>query len=455
MPALGTGAFARQLRSLEDAELAAFVADLWTARGFETEIEGTVVVAERPSGVEHERIQYGRRAPEPETHIDTVIVRSGTCPADRESVRVLGPSDLRGMLLYAIDRETADQLVREHFGRPLAGRTADTPLAHRLPGSPTRTLLAAGLAIVLAVGLALGASGGALSFDGSDRSATPAPVTSNTTPDSIGDRPAGGGDLFRYPPGVGSSGVTDADALAAAHRSALAVSTWDLWLVHDGSLDLVHPYREWTSSEQRIVREDHTRYRYQVTGREPAANGSVITETYIDFGDGTANYRRLIGLHGHTFVRTRLPTADRPGVFAAVSAAYVERYLATTESSVEPVDSASSDRRRVIATGTPTAMARTVANYTAVAIVDRNGVVHRLTVEYTLLERVPEPTPNGIATPYESPEDAPTEVVGTVRFEMELTDLDETTVSEPGWYDTAVNATNGTDLPPWPNDPAI
>jgi hypothetical protein len=455
MPALGTGAFARQLRSLEDAELAAFVADLWAARGFETGIEGTVVVAERPSGVEPERIQCGRRAPEPETDIDTVIDRSSTGPADRASVRVLGPADLRGMLLYAIDRETADRLVREHFGRPLVGRVPDTSLVHRLPGSPTRTLLAGGLVIVLAIGLALGASAGALTFGASDRTPTPAPVTSTTTPDPGGDPPAGGGDLFRYPPGIGSSGVTDPGALAAAHRSALAGATWDLRLAHDGSLDLIHPYREWTSSEQRVVREDHTRYRYQVTAREPAANGSVITVTYIDFGDGTANYRRLIGLHGHTFVRTRLPAADRPGVFAAVSAAYVHRYLSTTGSRVETIRAGATTRQRVVATGTPTAMARTVANYTAVATVDRNGVVHRLTVEYTLLERVPEPTPNGIATPYESPEDVPTEVVGTVRFEMELTDLEETTLSDPGWYETAVNATNGTDLPPWPNDPAI
>lgn len=455
MPAVSTAAFARQLRSLDDAELAAFVADLWAARGFGTELEGLVVHAERPSGVDRERIQCGRVASDVAASVDTVIDRSSTDPADHGSVRVIGPADLRSMLLYAIDRETADRLFREHFGRPLATTSEELPLRYRLPVPRTRTILAVGLVVVLAVGLAIGASGGPLPFDGLDRSVTPTPVHPDPTADSDGDRPAGGGDLFRYPPGLGSSGVTDAGALAAAHRSALAASTWELRLDHDGSHDLLHPYREWTASEQHLVRESHTRYRHDVTGREPAVNGSIITETYIDYGDGTANYRRLIGLHGDAFKRTELPTEDRPGVYAAVSAAYVHRYLATTESGIEPVGDVDSNRWRVTATGRPTAMARTVSNYTAVAIVDRSGVVHRLTVEYTLLERVPEPTPNGIATPYESPEDVPTEPVGTVRFAMELTGLGETDLTAPGWYDTARNTTNTTDLPPWPNDPAV
>lgn len=455
MPAVSTAAFARQLRSLDDAELASFVADLWAARGFETTIDTPVVVAERPSGASPERIQCGRQSIGQPDEVDSVIDLSSADPAGRGSVRTLGPADLRAMLLYAIDRETADQLFLEHFGRPMASRAADVPIHHRIPNPSVRTLLTAGVVVVLAVGFALGASGGTLPFDGLERAATPTPVPPDPSPDSDGDRPSGGGDLFRYPPGVGSSGVTDAGALAAAHRSALADSTWELRLTHDGSFDLVHPYRGWTSSEQHVVRADPTRYVYQVTGREPAANGTLIPETYADYGNGQANYRRLIGLHDHTFVRTRLPTEEPPGVFAMVSAAYVERYLTTTETEVEPVDTASSQNRRVIATGTPTGMARTVANYTAIAVVDRNGVVHRLTVEYTLLERVPEPTPNGIATPYESPQDVPTEPVAIVRFEMELSGFGTTNLTEPGWSDTAVNATNGTDLPPWPNDPVV
>lgn len=464
MDVLSAAAFANHLRSLDDAELAVFVADLWAARGFETAVRGATVVAER-RGTESTTIQCGRGGIPLDSQVDTVVVASRQQPdPDDVDVRVIGPEDLREMLLYAVDRETAERLCRGHLGRSLRARPADTSLWNRLSGTPARGVLALGLVVILIAAAAVGASGGSLLIGvsgpaGLSTSASPMsdaePPGSSTAgpsgPDS--DLPAAGGSLFRYPPGVGPSGVTDVDALAAAHRSAVANTSWTLALDHEGSLDLVHPYRVWTESRQTIVRVNASRYEYQVTAVERAGNESLASVTYVDYGDGRYNYRRLIGLHGETYRRTQLPPGS--DVFAAISAAYVHRYLSTTESRVETVRAGVGTRQRVIATGTPTAMARTVANYTAVAVVDRRGVVRSLTVEYTLLERVPDPIENGIATPFATADRVPTESRGTVRFELQFRSLGRTTLEPPGWYDAAVNATNGTDAPEWPTAPTV
>lgn len=464
MPAVPLGAFARKLQSLDTAELAAFVADLWAARGFRTRVEGPTVLAERDRGRETRRIWCGNPGPAADSERPDIVIDAAGDGTDTATAQVIGPEELRDMLLYAVDRETADRLFRNHFGRSLDAAPASTPLRYRLSGTLGGQLLLVSLITVMAVVMALSAPGIGPTFGDAGDAAVSVPPDVTVTPgavivpartDSERNRPQGGGDLFRYPPGIGATGVTDADALAAAHRTALSDARWELRLVHNRSHDLVHPFHRWRTVEQSVVRLDHTRYRYEVNGLARVGNASIASVTYADYGDGTANYRRLIGLHGHAFKRTQLPTERPPGVFATVSAAYVQRFLATTQSRVEPVRIANTTRTRVIATGTPTAMARTVANYTAVAVVDRRGVVHSLSVQYTLLRRVPEPTPNGIATPYASPADVPTEPIATVRFEMVLRDLGTTTLAPPNWYETAINATNASGLPPWPNDPAV
>lgn len=465
MPAVSAAAFDRQLRSLSEAELSAFVADLWAARGFETAVEDGTVAIERPSNGLQERIAVGRAHDSEEA--DILIDLSGGHASQAEAdVRVLHADDLRGMLLYAIDRDTAGRLYAGHFGRSLDAEPS-VPLRRRLHRRLTRRVLGAVLIAFLVAGAALGTPGGAPMVGSSDQfvPAVPVPVdgphtkqptATSTTPAVMTDRyrPAGGGDLFRYPPGIGPTGVTDAQALAAAHRSSVASTAWKLRLHHNRSIDLIHPFRDWSAAEQTVVRASPSRYRFEVVGLERIQSGSIASTTYVDYGDGAANYRRLIGLHGEAYKRTQLPSEDEPGVFAAVSAAYVRRYLSTTETRIEPVRVGNTTRTRVVAEGRPVAFARTVANYTAVAIVDRQGTVHRLTVQYTLLQRVPDPTPNGVATPYASPVDVPTEPVAAVRFEMSLTEFGAANLTAPSWYDTARTATNATDLPPWPNDPA-
>lgn len=466
MPPSSARALSRRLRSLDPAERAAFVADLWAARGYETTVEGSVVVAER--GIDGSRQRIACAPSVTYEAVDAVFGPEGSAAGLGDDVSVLDAEALRGMLLYAVDRDTAEELVEGHLGRSLVEASGTSPLRDRLDPGASRGPVMAAVAALLVVVVVIGAAGGPLPLSDVGPSVEPAPVPpdspATTTPEgttpnplvvTVEDPPQGGGDLFRYPPGLGTSGVTNASALAEAHRSTLAATAWELRLHHNRSHDLVHPFRRWHTAEQSVVRATATRYRFEVTGEASLENGSVATVSYVDYGDGAANYRRLIGLHGSAFERTRLPTSDGPGVFAAVSAAYVRRSLTTTETRVEPVRVDNTTRTRVVATGTPTAMARTVANYSAVAVVDRRGVVRSLTVEYTLLERAPDPTPNGIATPYASPEDAPTEPVGAVRFTMRFAPIEAASLTAPSWYGAARNATNGTELQPWPNDPAV
>lgn len=470
MPPVSTAAFGRALRSLGPDERAAFVADLWTARGFETTVEGTTVVATHPGRSGRTRIACGptNRGLE---DVDAVIALEEASGADSADARVIGAGDLREMLLYALDRDEARALTERHLGRPLVSPASASANLIGSPRPTRRQLVALGLLVVVVAGLAVGTSTGPVAHPDSSVEATDAPVPPTTRTETGTPRPfqatriplafAGprtaraGGDLFRYPPGLGTSGVTEVEALASAHRSVLADERWSLRMVHDGTLDLLHPFRRWDTVEQTLVRTGPTRYRFDVVGVAQHANASFTSVTYVDYGDGTANFRREYGPPSNRFRRTRLPTDGPPGVFASVSASYVRRYLATTESRTDPIQIEGQPHTLVAASGTPKAFARTVTNYTAIAVVDRRGVVERLVVEYTLLRRVPDPDPNGIATPYAPDDEVPTEPIGQVRFEMVLSDRGTATLTAPSWYEQARAATNGSTLPPWPNEPAV
>lgn len=473
MPVVAPGAFGRLLRSLDDERLAAFVADLWAERGRETTVEGATVVATGGPFGGRQRIRCvtgtWRRHPEVPPMADGVDVvvaaretrHLRTAVAGRD-VRLLGPEDVRRMVLYAVDREAAERLFAAHFGRPLALDEPATRLRGRLPAGTTPARLGVGLLVVLAVGLALGAVGGdgSLALDARPVEVAPAPVTS--PPPAAGHHPTADGgrspgpesgarSALRYPPGIGPSGVTDASSLAAAHRAAVAATSWDLLLVHRGSKDLLDPERRWVASRQTVDRRSASRYWYRVTGLERAGDGEFSTTIYDDYADGTDNYRRIAGTPAPEYRRTRLPRAGGDGVFAAAGASYVRRYLATSESRVEVVETGNGTRYRVVATGTPSEILAPVSNYTAVAVVGRRGAVYRLTVEFVRLDRRHDPYPS--ATPASVAAPVPAGPAGAVRFRLVYRDYGRATVGVPAWYGAARNAANGTAAGPWPNDP--
>lgn len=466
MGVVSRGGFERLLGSLDEAAFTAFVADLWSARGHETAVEGRRVVAADGTVVLCVPSRRGRRSPLDERVADADVVATADPrpPRDRSErarvARVLGPEELRGMLLYGVDRRTASDLFEGHFGRPLADAEPPTKLSHQLSTVSRRSMVGVALFAVIAVSLAVasGAGYGSLPGDAQEAAVPPMTVPSSTpgpTPDRAFEPPPAGGSLFRYPPGIGPSGVTDAAALAAAHREAVAPTPWDLLLIYRGSTDVLNPHRRWIGSRQTVDRSTDARYWYRVTGLARTGGDAFETVIYDDFGDDSFNYRRTAGPPAPGYHRSRLPTVGGDGVFTAVSAAYVRRYLATTESRVEVLEFGATNRYRVVATGTPAGIAGPVENYTAVAIVDRRGLVAQLTVEFTRPVRLGDGTPVATPPPVLYPAFDPADTPGTVRFRMVFRDVGDATVEVPAWYQTARNTTNGTAVGPWPNDPTV
>lgn len=119
MTHLRRAAFERALARLDRAALAAFVADLWTARGWEIERRGDAVVATDPA-TRDRRVLFvaspGWRAvvEQPPPDADAVVaVRRGPPLSDAERI---DPTRLYELARYAVDAEDRERLLREHFG---------------------------------------------------------------------------------------------------------------------------------------------------------------------------------------------------------------------------------------------------------------------------------------------------------------------------------------------------
>lgn len=107
-------AFAARYRSLAVDERGAFVADLRAARGWETAVEGAVVVAKR--GGTTRRIAVGQ--PDGETTVDAVVTadeRLGSLAETRDA-EFIEPGALRDELCYALDTQNGTELLEAHFG---------------------------------------------------------------------------------------------------------------------------------------------------------------------------------------------------------------------------------------------------------------------------------------------------------------------------------------------------
>lgn len=174
MAPLSRRAFARSVRGLSEEAFVAFVAAVWAARGFETVVDGRFVHATPPSTgetttlfVAAERPPWhaavtrrlpvggGRpgRDPPPNRPVDAVVTRRSAADLDG-AADVVTVAELRRMVLYALDRETATALVHEHLGRSLAARPDDGPTVSRraVVGAAAGTALV-GLAGAVGAGL--------------------------------------------------------------------------------------------------------------------------------------------------------------------------------------------------------------------------------------------------------------------------------------------------------------
>jgi hypothetical protein len=435
--------FRRALARRNREAAAAFVAALFDARGFETTlVDGGAV---RVVDGDDSRL-FVVAGDGPPTDADVVVdPRGGAARRDAAAdagADYLGPGALYRALLYAVDRDAAATVVETHLGVPF---DADAP-GSRLDGAITtlRNWTADAPAVTLvALALVVAAVGGALTLAGTDPLSGEAPAADAGV---VGDAGSGGPtgaavggvtDSGALPPGLGSDGVENVTALAEAHRNATDGRAYEVLVLGRGQAEPIRHRPQlasyygrpppWYRLRQRISVERPTVYRSRVTGVRAARGNGTESVVYDDYADGVAVYRRVGGEN----VSPRFDRSDlRPGIVADGTAAYVTRYLRTTNATVERVGT----NYRVTATGTPRYLAGDVTDYAAVAWVSPEGVVFRLEVTY-------DPADSGARTDTRTP--SPTSVVGDQphTFAMIYEDIGEQTVSRPYWYDRARNAT--------------
>ncbi|MFB6102133.1 MAG: hypothetical protein ABEJ73_06160 [Haloplanus sp.] len=128
MTRVSRAAFRRLLDGLDDAELAAFVAAVYDARGWETEHDDGIVVT--PPGAGRPR---RLAVPGDGDHVATPVGDTATA---------VDAADLREMVLYAVDADDRERLFRRFFDRDPAdidAATDDDGAPNRRPGTETAT----------------------------------------------------------------------------------------------------------------------------------------------------------------------------------------------------------------------------------------------------------------------------------------------------------------------------
>lgn len=107
-------AFKTGYQSLPAEERCAFLADLREARGWETAVDGTVVITTRDGTTRRLAVER----PDEHPAVDAVVIDEGSVDsiADDGDLDALDPGSLHDELRYGLDRELASGLLRTHFG---------------------------------------------------------------------------------------------------------------------------------------------------------------------------------------------------------------------------------------------------------------------------------------------------------------------------------------------------
>lgn len=440
MTRLSTVRLAGHLARLDRRRLAAFVADLWAARGYETAVEESVVTARR-SGETTVILPVARTrlrgVPAPGRDVDVVVAPGAGIRtrrfAARANARLLTTADVGELLVFAVDAEDGADLCERHFGAPPAAlRSAPTRrLAASLRSLVTADLptpVVSGLVVLVvlagAAGIAITAAGPGPAADPvgvSGPSGTPAvePLVAAATPVAVE-----ADDEVHFPiepPGLDRDGIANRSALAAAHDRGLSDRAYTVWI------DLYRP-RDGVANATRVQRDIDVTVqgdRYRVT-TTVVGSSSRVRERVLDlYHDGTTRY--VAERHGEVVRYRGLRPNESPTVLPeppALRATLVDTYLSTPETRLDGIETR--ERRtyyRVVGEGTPAGLPAVEA-YRVEAMVDTEGVVRELTAEYVVT------TPSGRYP---------------VRLTMTLDNLYWTTVEPPSWYGPRFgeNATQG------------
>ena len=363
--------FTDLFRAATARERRRFVADLWAARGWETTVEDSRVVAHR--GERTERIAvasggwFGLRRTVPED-ADVVVALTSVSAAD---ARVVSVDELYEQVRYGLPVDVGDRLVETHFGVSLSALPPTSSTRLPLVGT-TRSALVVAAAVVLLVAALVATAGVPGVAPGLAGSAEPTQSTPTTTPEPTPDpRPVA--------PGVTTAGIENATLLADAHRRAVSNESYQ-WTL--GYLESIAGDEIGREVETIRVEEPHVYvtevHRVSWAGLRAYPRPTSSEDSYAD---GSTRYARRPNEPDGIAARVLDPAVrDGPGRQALRAERYVEWYLSTEQSRV--VNSTVEDGvevYRIEGSGNDFPRSR---EYEFVAFVDETGFVRSMRVSY-------------------------------------------------------------------------
>ncbi|WP_058366753.1 hypothetical protein [Haloparvum sedimenti] len=389
MPPVPADTFARRFRRLSASERRRFLAALWAARGYDTEVEENGVVR-ATAGARTVRVDVAGVLSPPSPEADAVV---GTRSLDRLRRRAreadaefFGPTDLRDMLCFGVDREEGIRIGEECLG--LDPWVEPDPATEVEKSVPRRVAVVAVLLLAAATLLAVSGVGVPLLDDAGDGGAefgTPDPAgeTSVTATATSGESSVSGEppNASLYSPGLNASGVSSVSTVVGTHLYRTQEASRNLSMTYVGPAEdplLAGVVRHESSASI------HTAERFLLSARSYETNGENATPTRTDaWADGERVHRLTNGTAAERRYGTR-PLGEYSLVDAYES--FVVDRLRELLTAEETTVSTSSDSENslviVTGTGAPHGLAANATDYRATAFLTPQGRLVRLTVRY-------------------------------------------------------------------------
>lgn len=377
----------RYLQRLDRRSFAALVCDIYREQGWEASIEnGFVVATDRSSG--HEEIVV--------PHVETWLNRSDSVTLNRQVDVVVTTGDGTGQvgkqaarldatcrtidevidrLLYAIDREAAATICREHIG--IAPTAMRPPLRRRLQKTLTTrtgTIATVGMMLIIAGLLTVGPNGVLPTDDPS----TGSEIRTVPEPES------------RIQSALNQNSVRRADDAMTSLRPLTTADIRTLAAIHQRTLN-DRPFRRTRQYTGPATNETGPVIRQQVKviGRETfrirtTASGPSIQTARELYYDGRILYEARFENRSFTYQVVTINDQLFDSEMSAGTDTIIQRYLTTPNVTMTgPYLTEDGKRYRVRARGAPSALdSTTVWNYTASAVVTPQGMVERLSVAF-------------------------------------------------------------------------
>ncbi|RYJ13879.1 hypothetical protein ELS19_07805 [Halogeometricum borinquense] len=430
--------FERWLHRLDGATFSAFVADLYASRGREVTVrdDGAVVLVDEGRVLVPIASRWRLRRPRVPNDADAIVApapsRRLRRVAVRRGLRLLGPTDIRNLALYGIDRRDAERLFEEYFGESPAVAAPESSDSSSSPLRRFDDVSLATIAAVVLIGLVVAAVFGPFGPGVAPAEDDAAQAGSNPVAVGMSDTADDGDEEQLFPPGIGPTGVTDSEMLAAAHADAVAGRSYRLVIRQSGTRDWNG--RRWQDAWHQAEVENARHFGYTVTGYAQSTDSTPTAPTpttspdgadlvqYSAYADGEIVYVKTELRNNESFYRTPVSVNEYGyGVFERRASFAIQQYLTTTRTNVTRADRAQYPFR-IVATGTPEHISNAdrISDYRAEASVGSDGFVSVLNVSYD------------VTIENETRE---------VSYRLEYAAIDEVNLSRPVWYDRAVNAT--------------